>query len=86
MKWSAAKYELADGSKVRGAVAVAMRMLDDRDPIGNDLPLNDAEVVAELHALHPSMTWCPHLRCTVKPTEYDTVATSPGDGEITKAL
>ena len=86
MKWSAAKYELADGSKVRGAVAVAMRMLDDRDPIGNDLPLNDAEVVAELHALHPSMTWCPHLRCTVKPTEYDTFATSPGDGEITKAL
>ena len=86
MKWSAAKYELQDGTKVKGAMAAAMRMLDERDPIANDLPLNDAEVVAELHALHPKMKWCPHLRCTVKPTRYDTFATSPGDGDIMKAL
>lgn len=81
-----AAYELFDGTKVRGRIAAAMRMLDERDPVMNSLPLNDAEVVAELHALHPRMSWCPQLLCTVVPTDYDTFGTSPGDGEIAERV
>ena len=77
-----ASYELWDGTLVIGRAAAALRMLDARDPIANRLPLNDAEVVAELHALHPRMRWCPQLLCTVVPTEYDTFGTDPGDGTI----
>ena len=81
-----AAYELWDGSKARGRTAAAMRMLDARDPISNSLPNNDAEVVAELHALHPKLAWCPQLKCAVAPTRYDTYRTSPGDGEVVEAL
>jgi P4 family phage/plasmid primase-like protien len=59
-----------------------MRMLDERDPVGAGLPACDAETVAELHALHPEMAWCPDLLCTVLPTPYDSYRTSPGDGEV----
>lgn len=86
MAWSAEPYETWDGTEVRGAAAEAMRMLDERDPIGNGLPPNDAEAVAELHALHPRLAWCPQLKCAVKPTRYDTFETSPGDGDIVRAL
>ena len=77
-----ATYELFDGSEVKGAKAKAMRMLDERDPVANALPLNDAEIVEELHLLHPDMTWCPtaggHSSCptTTSPARSPPSATT----------
>lgn len=76
-----APYELGEQT-YEGIMAAAFRMLDEREPVLNDLPNNDSEVCEELHLLYPEMRWCPQLLCTVVPTGYGTYQRVPGDGTI----